>query len=105
MATLLTWLLHLFMALLGLVFLLGLWAALGLYLVWATLRWVLTGRKPQVLMIWQQLNTMRQTFRQGSFRRPAPGPAPAWRTQPTDEQVVDVQARELDDKPTRLPPP
>ena len=39
MATLLTWVFRLFMGFMGLAFLLGLVVALGLYIVWATLRW------------------------------------------------------------------
>ena len=51
--------------LLGLVFLAGLLAALGLYTVFATLRWLLTGRKPQVVLVWQQFSAMRKGARWG----------------------------------------
>jgi hypothetical protein len=106
-ATLLTWVLRLFMALMGLVLLMGLLAALAFYMVWAALRWLLTGRKPQVVMVWQQFSAMRQNFQQGGFRRQTPygGSAPSGRAKPADDQVVDVEARELVENPTRLPPP
>ena len=50
-SSLLTWVFRLFMTFMGLAFLLGLVVALGLYIVWATLRWLLTGRKPQVAVV------------------------------------------------------
>lgn len=107
MATLLTWVLRLFMGLMGLAFVLGLVAALGLYIVWATLRWLLTGRKPQVVLVWQQFSAMRQSFGQGGFRRPArpgfDGPRGRAPTQATDDQVVDVEVREVVEDAPRLP--
>lgn len=107
MAILLTWVFRLLMAFMGLVFLLGLVAALCLYMLWAALRWLLTGRKPQVVMVWQQFSAMRQNFQQGGFRRhtPSGGSDPWGRPKSTDDQVVDVEARELVENPTRLPPP
>ena len=56
------------MAVLGLLFLLALLGALLVYIVWATLRWLVTGRKPQVVLVWQQFRNMRQNFAQGGFR-------------------------------------
>jgi hypothetical protein len=106
-ATLLTWVLRLFMAFMGLAFLLGLVAALGLYIVWATLRWLLTGRKPQVVLVWQQFSAMRKNFGQGGFRgQTAPGSDGAWGRGPThsfDDQVVDVEVREVIEDAPRLP--
>ena len=108
MATLLTWVLRLFMAFMGLAFLLGLVAALGLYIVWATLRWLLTGRKPQVVLVWQQFSAMRKNFGQGGFRgQTAPGSQAAWghaQARSFDDQVVDVEVREVVEDAPLLPP-
>jgi hypothetical protein len=107
-ATLLTWVFRLFMAFMGLVFLLGLVAALCLYVVWAALRWLLTGRKPQVVLVWQQFSTMRKNFGQGGFRRQGPAGAEGpWGREPSrsfDDQVVDVEVREVVEDAPRLPP-
>ncbi len=107
MATLLTWVLRLFMAIVGLAFLLGLVAALGVYIVWATLRWLLTGRKPQVVLVWQQFSDMRKNFGQGGFRgQKMPGADGAWgrdQARSFDDQVVDVEAREVVEDTPRLP--
>jgi hypothetical protein len=105
-ATLLTWLLRLFMAFMGLAFLLGLVAALAIYIVWAALRWLLTGRKPQVVLVWQQFSAMRRHFRQSSFRTsPHPDAQDPWRRSQgeADDQVVDVEAREVAEDAPRLP--
>lgn len=107
MATLLTWVLRLFMGLMGLAFVLGLVAALGLYIVWATLRWLLTGRKPQVVLVWQQFSALRKNFGQGGFRgQAAPGFEGPWGKGPNqaaDDQVVDVEVREVVEHASRLP--
>ena len=97
MATLLTWVLRLFMTFMGLAFLLGLVAALGVYIVWATLRWLLTGRKPQVAVVWQQYSAMRKNFGQGGFRV-------SEQARSFDDQVVDVEVREVVEDAPRLPP-
>jgi hypothetical protein len=106
-ATLLTWVLRLFMGLMGLAFVLGLVAALGLYIVWATLRWLLTGRKPQVVLVWQQFSALRQNFGQGGFRGQAAsgfeGPWGRAPTQAANDQVVDVEVREVVEDAPRLP--
>ena len=108
MATVLTWVLRLFMAFMGLVFLLGLLAALGLYVLWAAVRWLLTGRKPQVVMVWQQFSAMRKNFGQGGFRgQTAPGSDGPWggaQARSFDDQVVDVEVREVVEDAPRLPP-
>lgn len=95
-----------FLTLAGLILLALLLGALGIYTVWATLRWLLTGRKPQVVLVWQQFRAMRQNFSQGGFRWQSPsGGADPWgRTQATDDQVVDVEVREVVDNAPRLPP-
>jgi hypothetical protein len=38
---------------------------LALYVVFASLRWLLTGQKPQVLMMWQQIQAMRKGMQRG----------------------------------------
>lgn len=95
-----------FLTLAGLILLALLLGALGLYTVWATLRWLLTGRKPQVVLVWQQFRAMRQNFSQGGFRRQTPsgGAGPWGQTQATDDLVVDVEVREVVDNAPRLPP-
>ncbi len=108
MATLLTWVFRLFMTLMGLAFLLGLVVALGLYILWATLRWLLTGRKPQVAVVWQQYSAMRKNFGQGGFRgQTAPGSDGSWgreQARSFDDQVVDVEVREVVEDAPRWPP-
>ena len=42
---------------------------LALYVAFATLRWLLTGQKPQVLMMWQQIQAMRQGMQAGQGAR------------------------------------
>ncbi len=38
---------------------------LALYATFASLRWLVTGQKPQVLMMWQQIQAMRKGMRNG----------------------------------------
>ena len=101
------WIARIVMGLLGLLFLVILLFGLACYVVYATLRWLLTGRKPQVVMVWQQFSAMRQNFRQGGFRasssqgfeQPRGQGAPFAR----DDQVVDVEVREVVEDAPRLP--
>lgn len=86
-----TWIARMAMGLFGLVFLAGLLAALGLYVVFATLRWLLTGRKPQVVMVWQQFSALRK----GASWRAPPGFGPGFETPNQSGDVVDVEAREV----------
>ena len=96
-----------FMGLLGLVLIVFLVVALGIYIVWATLRWLLTGRKPKVVMVWQQFSTLRKNFGQGGFRRStAPGFDASWgrgASSTANDQVVDVEVREVVEEAPRLP--
>jgi hypothetical protein len=102
------WIARIVMGLLGLLFLAALLLGLLCYMVFATLRWLLTGRKPQVVMVWQQFSAMRQNFRQGGFgastnqgfEHPRGHGAPYAR----DDQVVDVEVREVVEDAPRLPP-
>lgn len=101
------WIVRIIMGLLGLVFLAALLFGLLCYIVFATVRWLLTGRKPQVVMVWQQFSAMRKNFRQGGFRVSSSEGfehsrghgAPYAR----DDQVVDVEVREVVEDAPRLP--
>lgn len=98
------WIAKIFMALLGLVFLVALLFGLACYTVYATLRWLLTGRKPQVVLVWQQFSTMRQNFRQGGFRSASQGfEGAAGRHSTHDDRVVDVEVREVVEDAPPLP--
>ncbi len=85
--------------LLGLAFLAGLLVALGVYIVFATVRWLLTGRKPQVVMVWQQFSDLRKGARWGGQR----GFESGFEAQRQDD-IVDVEVREVVDEAPRLPP-
>ena len=101
------WIARIIMGLLGLGFLAALLFGLLCYIVFATVRWLLTGRKPQVVMVWQQFSAMRKNFRQGGFRASSSEGfehsrghgAPYAR----DDQVVDVEVREVVEDAPRLP--
>ena len=90
------WIAKFFMGLMGLGLLFGLLLALGLYTVFASLRWLLTGRKPQVVLVWQQFGQLRRgahRFGSGHPADPAQG----------QDDVVDVEAREVHEHASRLP--
>ena len=101
------WIARIFMGLLGLGFLAALLLGLLCYIAFAMVRWLLTGRKPQVVMVWQQFSAMRQNFRQGGLRASSSEGfehsrghgAPYAR----DDQVVDVEVREVVEDAPRLP--
>ena len=85
---------RLILALLGmafaLLFTLGVLCWLALYLVFACLRWLLTGQKPQVVMMWQQIQAMRKGMQ--------PSQGYAQRSDAHSEVVHDVEVREIHDK-------
>ncbi|MEY4663104.1 MAG: hypothetical protein RLZZ239_1577 [Pseudomonadota bacterium] len=93
------WIARIFMGLLGLGLLAGLLLALGLYTVFAAVRWLLTGRKPQVVLVWQQFNAMRKGARWGQRQSNNTG-----FESPPQGDIVDVEAREVVDDAPRLPP-
>lgn len=101
------WIAKIFMALLGLMFLLVLLFGLACYIVYATVRWLLTGRKPQVVLVWQQFSAMRQNFRQGGFRAASTqgfeGAGGRHSAYAHDDQVVDVEVREIRPQAKQLP--
>lgn len=93
------WIARIVMGLLGVAFLAGLLVALGVYIVFATVRWLLTGRKPQVVMVWQQFSELRKGARWGG----RPGFEADFEAQRQDD-IVDVEVREVVDDAPRLPP-
>ena len=93
------WFARIVMGLLGLFFLAGLLAALSLYIVFATCRWLLTGRKPQVVLVWQQFSALRKGARWGA----RPGFEPGFES-PRQDDIVDVEVREVVEDAPRLPP-
>ena len=93
------WIARIFMGLLGLGLLAGLLLALGLYTVFATVRWLLTGRKPQVVLVWQQFSALRKGARWGQ----QPGYNRGFESPPQGD-IVDVEVREVVDDAPRLPP-
>ena len=99
MNVLLQGLVRLFMGLLGLAFLAGLLLALGVYVLFASVRWLLTGQKPQVVMVWQQFGQMRKAARWGT---PGMGTPFEQDAEPADD-VVDVEVREVQEVPEKLP--
>jgi hypothetical protein len=69
---------RLIFALLGMafavLFALGVLCWLALYVAFASLRWLVTGQKPQVLMMWQQIQAMRKGMQFGQGSRGSSGP-------------------------------
>ena len=92
------WIAKIFMGLLGLGLLAGLLLALGVYTVFATLRWLLTGRKPQVVLVWQQFSQLRK----GAGARWGAGNGQSFGAQPMNDDVVDVEVREVHEDTRRL---
>jgi hypothetical protein len=92
---------------------LGVLCWLALYVVFACLRWLATGQKPQVLLMWQQIQAMRRGMQSGqgaswsSWSRTSDG---QWheahgQTSARDsksEVIEDAVVRDISDKP-RLP--
>ena len=93
------WFARIVMGLLGLFFLAGLLAALSLYIVFAAVRWLLTGRKPQVVLVWQQFSALRKGARWGARPGFESGFEP-----PRQDDIVDVEVREVVEDAPRLPP-
>ena len=87
------WVFKLFLAFFGLVLMLGMLVFLLLYIVWASVRWLLTGQKPQVAVVWQRYREMRSA-RVGAWRPASPAKG-------MSDDVVDVEVREV--KPTPDP--
>ena len=82
---------------------------LAFYTVFASVRWLVTGQKPQVVMMWQQIQAMRNNMQTGQgtrwSREPHPSDGPwheeSGRPRSRDIQadgVEDVVVREIQDK-------
>ncbi len=77
----------LFLAFFGLVLMLGMLLFLLVYIAWASLRWLITGQKPQVAVVWQRYREMRQG---GMWQQPTSRSAAG-----ENDDVVDVEVREV----------
>ena len=90
-------------------FAVGVLCWLALYVVFACLRWLATGQKPQVLLMWQQIQAMRKGMQSGqgaswsSWSRTsdgqwheAHGQAPS--KDPNPDVIEDAVVREIHDK-------
>ena len=53
----------------AILFAIGVLCWLALYVVFACLRWLATGQKPQVLLMWQQIQAMRKGMQSGQGAR------------------------------------
>ncbi len=101
------------LALLGMafavLFAVGVLCWLALYVVFDCLRWLATGQKPQVLLMWQQIQAMRKGMQPGqgaswsSWSRTsdgqwheAHGQAPGWDAKA--DVIEDAVVREIHDK-------
>jgi hypothetical protein len=90
----LAFVLKLFIGVMAAVFAVSLLLAGMVYLVFASIRFLFTGRKPAVAVVFSQLRQYRQSAADGVW--PAPGRRPEPRRAPTPD-VVDVEVREIDD--------
>lgn len=77
----------LFLAFFGLVLMLGMLLFLLVYIAWASLRWLITGQKPRVAVVWQRYREMRQG---GMWQQPTSRSAAG-----ANDDVVDVEVREV----------
>jgi hypothetical protein len=93
----------------ALLFTVGVLCWLVLYVAFAAVRWLLTGQKPQVLLMWQQIQAFRKSMQSGQGPRWSGGsgtsegpwpeePAHAKRTSANSEVIEDVVVREIQDK-------
>jgi hypothetical protein len=85
------WLFRAFLLLLGLGFMLVLLCMAALMFVFSLLRWLFTGRKPQVVLIMDSYKRWQQK-------------APWQARQGGSADIIDVQARDLEPGQARLPP-
>ena len=84
----------LFIAVTAAVFAVSLLAAGLVYLAFASVRFLLTGRKPAFAVVFSQMRQYRQSAADGVWpaSRKTQGP------RPSAPDVVDVEVREIDDK-------
>jgi hypothetical protein len=90
----LAFVLKLFIGVMAAVFAVSLLLAGLAYLVFASIRFLFTGRKPAVAVVFSQLRQYRQSAADGVW--PAPGRRPQPERTSTPD-VVDVEVREIDD--------
>ncbi len=94
-------------------FALGVLCWLVLYVAFACVRWLLTGQKPQVLLMWQQIQAMRKGMQSGqgagwaSWSRTSDGQFHeargfAQRSDAKSDVFEDVEVREIE-RPRQLP--
>ncbi len=87
-------------------FAIGVLCGLALYVLFASLRWLATGQKPQVLMLWQQIQAMRRGMQTGqgagwsSWSRTSDGQwheahGRAQRSGDSSDVIEDVVVREV----------
>jgi hypothetical protein len=88
--------LKLFVGVLAAVFAVSLLLAGLVYLAFASIRFLFTGKKPAVAVVFSQLRQYRQSAADGVW--PAPGRTQQPKRTPTPD-VVDVEVREIDDGP------
>ena len=88
----------LFIAAMAAVFAVSLLAVGLVYLAFASVRFLLTGKKPAVAVVFSQLRQYRQSAADGVW--PAPGRRPQAQRAPAAD-VVDVEVREVDESRPR----
>ena len=85
------WLLRVFLLLLGLGFMLALLCMAALMFAFSLLRWLFTGRKPQMVVVMDSYKKWQQN--------------PPWAARPAaGEDIIDVPSRAIEPHQMRLPP-
>ena len=85
------WLLRVFLLLLGLGFMLALLCMAALMFIFSLLRWLFTGRKPQLVVMLDSYKKWQQN--------------PPWAARPAgSDDIIDVPSRDIEPHQTRLPP-
>jgi hypothetical protein len=84
------WLLRIFFLLLGLGFMLALLCMAALMFIFSLLRWLFTGRKPQLVVMMDSYKKWQQN--------------PPWAARPAaSDDIIDVPSRDIEPHQTRLP--
>ena len=84
----------------ALLFTLGVLCWLVLYVAFASVRWLVTGQKPQVVMMWQQIQAMRKNMQTGQGTRWSHEPRPSdgpWHEESGRPRSRDIQADGVED--------
>ena len=85
------WWFRAFLLILGLGFMLALLCMAALMFVFSLLRWLFTGRKPQLVVIMDSYKRWQQN-------------APWQARQQNNADIIDVQGRDIEPSQARLPP-